>query len=198
MVLFILFPHPNTILGWFTLYKNTPVLGFIGFDVIYAFSNVLMIFSFVSLLIIIKKNMNNLTLFAFILSFISITIYFSSNRSIEMYTISHKYFEAANEIQKQSFLAAGELLLSVYKGSSYFIYYILNGLSLILLFRSFNSIECFSKRTVRAGIISGFLMLVPATMGIIGMTFSLTSLIPWIFTCFFLVSDVKKIKKLHT
>lgn len=35
-------------------------------------------------------------------------------------------------------------------------------------------------------------MLVPATMGSIGMTLSILSLIPWIFTCFFLVADVKK------
>ena len=140
--------------------------------------------------------MNNLTIFAFILAFISLTIYFSSNRFIEMYTISNKYFEATNEIQKYSLIAAGELLLSVYKGSSYFIYYTLSGLSLILLFKSFSKIEYFSKRTVKMGILSGFFMLVPATMGIIGMVFSLLSLIPWIITCVFLVSDIKKIKYL--
>ncbi|MDA3958755.1 MAG: hypothetical protein PF479_18705, partial [Oceanispirochaeta sp.] len=85
-------------------------------------------------------------------------------------------------------------LLSVYKGSSYFIYYTLSGLSLILLFKSFSKIEYFSKRTVITGIISGFLMLVPATMGIIGMILSLLSLIPWIITCLFLVYDIKRIK----
>ncbi len=138
--------------------------------------------------------MNNLTIFAFILSFVSITIYFSSNRCIEMYTISTKYFEATNEIQKYSMIAAGELLLSVYKGSSYFIYYTLSGLSLILLFKSFSKIEYFSRRTVIAGIISGFLMLIPATLGIIGMILSILSLIPWIITCIFLVFDIKRIK----
>lgn len=196
MVLFIMFPHPNTIIEWFSLYKDTPIIGFIGFDIVYIFSNVLMIFLYLSLFIIIKKNMNNLTIFAFILAFISLTIYFSSNRFIEMYTISNKYFEATNEIQKYSLIAAGELLLSVYKGSSYFIYYILSGLSLILLFKSFSKIEYFSKRTVKMGILSGFFMLVPATMGIIGMVFSLLSLIPWIITCVFLVGDIKKIKNL--
>ncbi|MDA3941262.1 MAG: hypothetical protein PF693_18450, partial [Spirochaetia bacterium] len=144
--------------------------------------------------IIIRKRMNNLTIFAFILSFVSITIYFSSNRCIEMYTISTKYFEATNEIQKYSMIAAGELLLSVYKGSSYFIYYTLSGLSLILLFKSFSKIEYFSRRTVIAGIISGFLMLIPATLGIIGMILSILSLIPWIITCIFLVFDIKRIK----
>jgi len=194
MVLFIIFPHPNTILEWFSLFKDTPIIGFIGFDIVYIFSNILMVFFYLSLFIIIRKSMNNLTILAFILSFISITIYFSSNRCIEMYTISIKYFEATNEIQKYSMIAAGELLLSVYKGSSYFIYYTLSGLSLILLFKSFSKIEYFSKRTVITGIISGFLMLVPATMGVIGMILSLLSLIPWIITCLFLVFDIKRIK----
>ena len=40
MFLFILFPHPNTILEWFSLYKDTPIIGFIGFDIVYIFSNV--------------------------------------------------------------------------------------------------------------------------------------------------------------
>jgi len=198
MVLFMLFPHPTTIVEWFELYKNTPILGFIGFDIIYVFSNILMVFFYLSLFIIIRNNLNNLTLFAFILSFISITIYFSSNRFIEMYAISNKYYEATNEIQKYSLIAAGQLLLSVYKGSSYFIYYVLSGISLIFLFISFNKINFFSKRTIRIGILSGFLMLIPATMGIIGMIFSLLSLIPWIITCLFLISDINKIKNLTT
>jgi|GEM_PF-6814676 len=55
IVLFILYPHPSTITEWFTLFKINPIIGFIGFDVIYAFSNVLMIFLYISLFIIIKK-----------------------------------------------------------------------------------------------------------------------------------------------
>jgi len=194
IVLFMLYPHPISIIEWFTLFKISPIIGFIGFDIIYTFSNVLMIFLYISLFIIIKNKINNLTIFAVILAFISITIYFSSNRFIEMYIISGKYFEATSEMQKMSFIAAGELLLSVYKGSSYFIYYILNGLSLILLFKSFNGIDFFSKKTVIVGILSGIFMLVPATMGVIGMTMSLLSLIPWIITCFFLISDINKNK----
>jgi len=196
MVLFILFPHPTTIIEWFTIFKIDPIIGFISFDVVYAFSNVLMIFFYISLFIIIKNKVNDLTVFAMILSFISITIYFSSNRFIEMYSISGKYFEATSEMQKLSFIAAGELLLSIYKGSSYFIYYVLSGLSLILLFKSFSRIDFFSKKTVRAGILSGILMLVPATVGVIGMTMSLLSLIPWIITCLFLIGDINKNKNL--
>ena len=194
MVLFILFPHPDTIFEWFSLYKDAPIIGFIGFDIVYILSNILMVFFYISLFIIIRKNLNNLAIFAFILSFISITIYFSSNRFFEMYTISNKYFEATNEIQKYSLIATGELLLSVYKGSSYFIYYALSGLSLILLFKSFSKIDFFSRRTVITGVLSGFLMLVPATMGVVGMTLSLLSLIPWIITCLFLVYDIKRIR----
>ena len=196
IVLFILFPHPTTIIEWFTLFKNNPILGFISFDIIYAFSNVLIIFFYISLFIIIKNKLNNLSIFALILAIICTTIYFSSNRFIEMYMISGKYFEATSEMQKLSFIAAGELLLSIYKGSSYFIYYVLSGLSLILLFKSFSKNVFFSKKTVGAGILSGILMLVPSTLGVVGMTMSLLSLIPWTITCFFLIVDINKNKNL--
>ncbi len=196
MVLFALFPHPGTIVGWFTLFRDSPIVGFIGFDVVYIFSNILMVFFYISLLIILKDKITNQTIFALILSFISITIYFSSNRTIEMFNIANRYFEATTETQQISFIAAGELLLSVYKGTAYFIYYVLNGLSLILLFNSFKDIDIFSKRTTVTGLISGFLMLIPATVGIVGMIVSLASLIPWIITCIFLASDIRKFKNL--
>ncbi|MCF7807796.1 MAG: hypothetical protein K9M49_07135 [Candidatus Marinimicrobia bacterium] len=196
-ILFILFPHPTTINEWFTLFNNSPIIGFIGFDVFYALSNILMVLFYISLFILIRDKINNLTIFAIILSLVSITIYFSSNRFIEMYTISEKYFKASTEMQRISLIAGGELLLSVYKGSSYFIYYVLSGVSLILLFTSFKRIDFFSKKTVRAGIISGILMLVPATVGIIGMAMSLLSLIPWIVTCLFLISDLNRNRNLE-
>jgi len=198
MVLFALFPHPSTIVGWFSLFRDSPVVGFIGFDIFYIFSNILMIFFYISLLIVLKDKITNQLIFALILSFISITIYFSSNRAMEMFNIANKYFEATTETQKISFIAAGELLLSVYQGTAYFIYYVLNGLSLILLFNSFKHIDIFSKRTIVAGLISGFLMLIPATVGIIGMIVSLTSLIPWIITCIFLANDIIKFRNLTT
>ncbi len=194
MVLFALFPHPGTILGWFTLFRDSPLVGFIGFDVLYMLSNILMVLFYLSLMILIKEKMNRLTLFALLLSLVSMTIYFSSNRAIEMFTISGKYFAASSQSQRDSFIAAGELLLSVYKGTSYFVYYVLNGLSLLLLFRSLGGVDGFSRRTLVAGQTSGFLMLVPASMGTVGMVFSLLSLIPWIVTCLFLAKDIRSMK----
>ena len=82
MVLFALFPHPSTIVGWFSLFRDSPVVGFIGFDIFYIFSNILMIFFYISLLIVLKDKITNQLIFALILSFISITIYFLSRSAI--------------------------------------------------------------------------------------------------------------------
>ena len=57
-----MFPHPNTIIEWFSLYKDTPIIGFIGFDIVYIFSNVLMVFFYLSLFIFAHKTPKYLSL----------------------------------------------------------------------------------------------------------------------------------------
>ena len=76
-------------------------------------------------------------------------------------------------------LAAGQAMLSGWQGTAFDIYYILNGIALILIAYVMLKSDVFTKFTAVIGLVSGVLMMIPSTAGMIGLVFSLLSLIPW-------------------
>ena len=82
-------------------------------------------------------------------------------------------------MQKGMYLAAGQVMLSGWQGTAFDIYYILNGITLILIAYVMHKSNVFTRKTAVIGLISGVLMMIPSTAGTIGLVFSLLSLIPW-------------------
>lgn len=69
-------------------------------------------------------------------------------------------------------------MLTRYTGTAFGVYYILNGLSLVLFSIAMIRNKVFSKKIAYIGLAAGILMLVPSTAGTVGMAFALVSLIP--------------------
>ena len=113
--LFLKWPHPTTILGWFELYHKNVVLGFIGFDILYMVTNVLMIFVLIAMFTALYNKNRTRTLLGLLLGIVGITIYFSSCKCVEMLSLSSQYFEAATSEQKNILLAAGTGFYATYK-----------------------------------------------------------------------------------
>jgi hypothetical protein len=87
-----------------------------------------------------------------------------------MLSLSHKYQLAGTNEEK--------VMLTKYKGTAFGVYYILNGLSLILFSLAMLKTNIFGRKVAKIGSIGGILMLVPTTVRLVGMIFGLTSLIP--------------------
>ena len=189
IVCFILWPHPTTIEGWFSVFNNNWIIGLIGFDFLYMISNLLMIPLFLSIFVSLYETNRGVTILALAVSLIGLSIYFSSNASIEMLEASRLYKSAVTEQEKQMLISAGQTFLLIYKGTAYAVSYVLGGISLLLFFSVMLKNDSFRKITGRFGFASGILMLVPATAGIFGMTMSLLSLIPWSIFSILLASD---------
>jgi len=51
-----------------------------------------------------------------------------------MLSISRQYLNAFTEQDKEIFIASGYTLISIWKGTPYSVYYVLNGIALILFF----------------------------------------------------------------
>lgn len=97
-----------------------------------------------------------------------------------MLSISSLYYGAISETTKTIYLSAGQTMLSSWKGTAFDIYYILNGISLIIISCVMLKSSIYSKKNAAIGLSSGLLMMIPSTAGTIGLVFSLASLIPWI------------------
>jgi len=193
IVCFLLWPHPTTIEGWFSVFNNNWIIGLIGFDFLYMLSNLLMIPLFLSIFISLYETNRGVTILALAISLIGLTIYFSSNASFEMLQASRMYKIAVTEQEKQILISAGQTFLLIYKGTAYAVSYVLGGISLILFFSVMLKNDSFRKVTGRFGLASGILMLVPATAGVIGMSMALLSLIPWSIFCILLAIDYRRL-----
>ena len=76
------------------------------------------------------------------------------------------------------------MALAVFVGTSFDVYYVFSAFALLLFSYAMLNGQHFSKLAAYFGLVAGGLMLVPATAGILGLTMSILSLIPWIVFCF--------------
>lgn len=195
IVFYLIWPHPTGIHDWFVLFNENWIIGLISFDFLYLLNMVASIFLYIALFYALKDTNRVLCVFAIILGLIGLTIYFPSNTSIEMLSTAKKYMNAITEADKAILIASGQTLHSIWKGTGYAVYYVLNGIALTLFFISMTKNPNFRKSTAYVGLSSGLLMLVPATAGIIGMTMALLSLLPWSVFSILAIQDFNKMIK---
>jgi hypothetical protein len=190
---YLIWPHPTNIVDWFTLFNNNWIIGLISFDFLYMLSMIAAIFLYVALFFALYEKKPVLSLFAIIIGLIGLAIYFPSNTSIEMLSISKQFLNASTEYEKGIFIASGQTLSAIWKGTSYSVYYVLNGIALILFFLAMIKDNKFRKSTSYIGLTSGILMTVPATAGMIGMTMAMLSLLPWSIFSILVIQDFNRI-----
>jgi hypothetical protein len=165
-----------------------------SFDFIYILNNVIMIFIYLSLAVCLFQEKPAFSLTAFILGIVGVACYFPTNPAFEMLSLSQSYWSVLPEAHAQ-YLAAGETLLACYKGTAFDVYYVLNALSLLLFSAAIYKSPRFNKSIGSWGLASGILMIVPSSAGIIGMAFSLLSLVPWVVFLFMLSGKLYKLAK---
>ena len=178
IIIFSLYPPPNTVEGFFELYKSNVFLGLLSLDFLYLINNTIMIILYLSLFVALYKDSPLTVLIAFILGMVGLVCYYGSNPSFEMLTLSKKFFEA-NINEQIIYIAAGETLLAGYSGTSFNVYYVLNTICLLMFSYTLIKSPIFKKSVGYWALASGFFMIIPSSAGMIGLIFSLLSLIPW-------------------
>ena len=107
------------------------------------------------------------------------TLFFASREAtFGMLSLSNQYAVASTDTERAMLLAAGQALLTIYNGTAFDLSYIFGGIVILILSVVMLQSNVFSKATAYVGIVMGVLMLVPPTVGTIGLLLSLVSLIP--------------------
>jgi hypothetical protein len=180
IVIFVVWPPPNTVIGWFTLFQDSPVVGLIDMDLLLIVDYVLVVMVFLALWAALRRINESLMIIALFLQMISAATYFASTVAFEMLSLSSQYMAASTDAQRSIILAAGQAMLAIWEGTAFDISYILAAIatlmvSAVMLLRS----QLFGRITGYAGIVASLLMFVPASAGMIGLFFSLVSLGPY-------------------
>ncbi|WP_128426661.1 DUF4386 family protein [Gudongella oleilytica] len=193
IVLYIVFPPPSTVEGFFALYRNNWLLGLLSLDLLYIINTIVLIPIYIALIMSLRDVSFSAALLAAVLGVIGISAYFPSNVAFEMLSLSERYFSADTVIQGQIIIAAGEAAIARYTGSTFNVYYILNAIVLIIISALMLRSNIYARVIGWSGLISGILMSIPSSFGMIGLIFSLLSLIPWLIFTFFLIFKFKKL-----
>ncbi|MDD3903002.1 MAG: hypothetical protein WC136_03160 [Sphaerochaeta sp.] len=188
IIIFAISRPPETAVDWFALFEQNWLLGLLEMDALYIIDNVLVALVYLALYHELRWKRQDLMTIALVLGLLGIGAYFSSNPAFEMWEASRRYTQSQD---KNLWLSIGEGLILRWRGTAFDIYYVLNGITLIIIsICMYNS--RFGNTTATIGLISGLLMAIPSTAGVIGLVFSILSLIPWMLFLFCLVRTFSK------
>lgn len=191
IIIYVIAPPPDTVLGFFELYQKNPLLGLLSLDFLYLFNNMIIVIIYLAISALLYREKPVTVLLALILGLIGIACYYPSNPAFEMLTLSNQYFQALPE-QQMIYKAAGEALMAGYSGTTFDVYYVLSTICLLLLAYAIIKSPIFKKSVGLWGLASGFFMIIPSSAGVLGMIFSLLSLIPWVVFIALLMTYLKK------
>ncbi len=178
IIIFIAWPPPSTVDGYFTLFQNNWLLGLLNLDLLYMLTTVLMGLVILALYAALRRASQSYMAIALTLGLVATAVYFASNTAFEMLSLSNQYAAATTDAQRSVFLAAGQAMLAIYQGTAFDVYYVISAVALLIISVVMLRSNIFSKVTAYVGILMSVLMLVPSTAGTIGLIFALTSLVP--------------------
>ena len=177
VIIFLIWPPPGTVEGFFNLYDQKPLLGLLSMDLLYLLNNALLVLIYLALYAALQRNAPAAMLIALVLGLVGIAAYYASNTAFEMLSLSRQYAAALDEFQKAALVGTGLGMLAIYKGTAFTVYYILNAVCLLIIAVVMLRSQVFSRPTGRLALLAALLMTIPSTAGTIGMIFSLASLL---------------------
>lgn len=156
VTVFILYPPPSTVEGWFSLFHGNPLLGLVDMDLLMLIDVILLVPILLALFVTLRRfSPSGMTLWTG-LGLVGLLAYFASNPAVQMLALADKYAGATNPADRASYLAAGQALLANYTGTAFDVYYVLASVALIAISAVMLRTTSFGRVTAYAGIIGNF------------------------------------------
>ena len=185
IVAFVAWPPPidGTVADWFQLFRQSPVIGLVSFDIAILLEEVLLVPIIFALYFLLRRESESLMVIASGLWLVSVALFITSNTGFEMLALSQGYANATSDAQQSTYLAAGQAMLASYleQGSAFLMGYLLASLAGVLVGIAMLRNRVFSRWAAYAvigGNVLGLGLFVPA----IGVALSIGSvfvLIAW-------------------
>ncbi|MGB8343848.1 MAG: hypothetical protein WCD86_03135 [Ktedonobacteraceae bacterium] len=178
VVVFVVWPPPSTVIGWFTLFQNHRLIGLLDMDLLLIVDQVLMGVVLLALYAALRRASQSFMAIALTSGLLGIAAYFASSTAFNMLSLSSQYAAATTDAQRAMFLAAGQATLTMWQGTAFDVGYVLEGAALLIIAVVMLRSTLFSKVIASVGILLGVMSLIPPTAGTIGLFFALGSLVP--------------------
>jgi hypothetical protein len=179
IIVYSIFPMPATVIDWFAMFRDRPLVAFFHSDFFLMVDNILIAVIYLAFYSSLRGKHEGVLRIGIVLGLIGIAAYISSCKTFELLSLSGKYFQAIPDAEKSAVLAAGYAMIASWQGTAFDAYYVLNAIALLAVSFAMLDDSAYGRTTAIIGLVTGVLMIVPSTAGTVGLVFSLLSLIPW-------------------
>lgn len=177
-LVYVVWPPPTTIPGWFAQYHSNPIIGLLNQDLLMMIDQAILISLFLGLFIALRRSSPSLMTVALTLGLMGTAIYFASNTGFNMLHLASQYADASSEAQRTGLIGAGQAMMATYQGTAFNVGYVMQGVADLLIAIVMLRSRVFSRTTAWVGIVYGVTALVPASAGAVGFAFGFLSLVP--------------------
>ena len=184
-LIYILWPPPNTVLDYFSVFQHNPMLGFLDLDLLLIVDQLLIVVLLLGLYVALRRSNPSLMLIGVAAGLLgAVLMIVSREATFSMLSLSQQHASASSSAERAAVEAAGQTLLTLYNGTSFSLGYFVSGLAMLMISMVMLRGAVFSRFTGMAGVAAGVAGLVPANMGTLGFVLSFLSLVPlivWLF-----------------
>lgn len=111
IIVFIIWPQPNTVAGYFVLFQNSKLIGLLDFYLLEFFAYVLFVPIFLAISIAIRRGNESYITLALTFAITGVAVFLATNNPFSMLSLSNQYSAATTAVQKELCLAAGQAIL---------------------------------------------------------------------------------------
>jgi hypothetical protein len=133
IAVFVAYPFPDTVTGWFTLLRDNPLAGMVDLDLLLVVDNVLLVVIALALYIALRPVSPSITTMAAGLWLLAIALLITANPAIQMLSLSDQFAAATTEAQRSAALTAGQALLASWEGTAVQVSYVVGQLAGIII-----------------------------------------------------------------
>jgi hypothetical protein len=133
IAVFIAYPFPDTVAGWFRLLHDNPLAGLVDLDLLLVVDNVLLVVIALAVYVALRQASPSVTTMATGLWLLAIVLVIAANPAVQMLSLSDQFAAATTEAQRSGALAAGQALLAGWEGTAFQVGYVVGQLAGIML-----------------------------------------------------------------
>ncbi len=156
---FIVYPPPDTVIGWFTLLQNNKLLGLLDLDLLLVADEALAIIIFLALYAALRRVNRSFMAIGTVIAIVSAVLFIGLNPAFGMLSLSVHYAAAATDVQRSILLAAGEAMIATWQGTAFHTSYIIGSIASIIISAVMLPGKIFSKATAYFGILANVISL---------------------------------------
>ena len=159
IVVYIVWPPPDTVIGHFAAFQDSLWVGLLGMDLLYLLTNLLLIPTWLALYVALRRTNESLTAVALTLGLMGIITLIIARPIIEMYALSTQYAIVTTEIEQAITLGAAKALLAIYHGTAFNLHYLLGTIGLLIFAFIMLPSPLFDQKTAYVGIAANIITL---------------------------------------